>query len=196
MIYKARHRRHTYYIYLLLACFIMAMIAGCSNELKRFIRKDADLSNVKTIAVMPIENFTSEKYAAEKIRSVVMIDLLSRGINVVEPGEVVSVMRMLKIWSVSRMSIEDIRNMGRMLGVDAFITGAVETYGISRGISVSYPEVAVSFTLVESQSGKTLWSVWHTAGGADFWTRHFGTEGRTLDEASRQVIKEAFDTLY
>lgn len=175
---------------------VLALFIGCSNGMKYFIRKNTDFSSIQKIAVMPLENFTSNKYAANKIRSMVMIELLSTGMDVTEPGQVVSAMSELKIRSVARMSVEDMRNIGRMLDVDALVVGSVETYNISRGISVSYPEVSIRLTLIESQDGLALWSIWHTAGGADFWTRHFGAEGRTLDEAARTVVKEAIGTLF
>ncbi len=74
--------------------------------------------------------------------------------------------------------------------------GSVGAFEISKGISVSYPEVSVYLMLLESTSGNIIWSVWHTTGGASFWTRHFGAEETTLDETSKKVVKEAIDTLF
>jgi hypothetical protein len=74
--------------------------------------------------------------------------------------------------------------------------GSVEAYGISRGISVSYPEVSINLMLVEASSGNVMWSVCHTSGGPSFWTRHFGAEGISLSEAATKVVKEAIDTLF
>ncbi len=174
----------------------LTLLAGCSNGVKYFVRKNTDFSGIQRIAVMPLENFTTDKYAADKMKSMVMIELLSKGMDVTEPGQVISAMNELKIRSVDRMSVEDMRNIGRMLDVDALILGSVETFTISRGISVSYPEASIRLTLIESRDGLALWSIWHSAGGADFWTRHFGSEGRTLDEAAREVVKEALGTLF
>jgi hypothetical protein len=164
--------------------------------MKYFVRKNTDFSNIQKIAVMPLENFTPDRYAAAKIRSMIMIELLSKGIDVTESGQVISSMRELKIRSVAGMSVEEMKDIGRMLGVDALVMGSVETYGISRGISVSYPEASIRLTLIGSQDGLALWSIWHTAGGADFWTRHFGAEGGTLDETAGIVVKEALGTLF
>ncbi len=177
-------------------CVLTFLFMGCSNRMKYFVQKNTDFSSIQKIAVMPLENFTQDNHAADKIRSMVMIELLSKGIDITEPGQVVSAMRELKIRSVAGMSVEDMRNIGRLLGVDALIAGSVDTFDISRGISVSYPEASIRLTLIESQDGLALWSIWHTAGGAGFWTRHFGAEGRTLDEAARTVVKEALGTLF
>ena len=74
--------------------------------------------------------------------------------------------------------------------------GSVETFMMSRGISVPYPEVTINLRLLESATGGILWSVSHTSGGPSFWTRHFGAEGAALDETSGKVVKEALDTLF
>ncbi len=180
-----------------MVCFILLAASGCSSSvMKPYLRPDADFTSIRKVAVLPIENFTSKRFADKKIGSLIIIELLSRGIEVIEPGEVIAALSRQKIRSVSRISLEDIVSLGRVLNVDAVMIGSIETFSINRGISVSYPEVSINLTLTESEEGVTLWSVWHTTGGADFWTRHFGTEGRTLDEAASDVVREALDTVF
>ena len=175
---------------------LMVFISGCSNGMKQYVRPGIDLRAIRTIAVLPLENFTSDKYAGGKIRSKIIIELLSRGIDVIEPGEIIVTLRELKVRSINSIRTEDIQEMGRTLDAQAVIKGSVEAFGISRGITVSYPEVSIYLTLIDTATGNVIWSVWHTTGGANFWTRHFGTEGMTLDNASAKVIKEIFDTIY
>ncbi|MBI5665151.1 MAG: DUF799 family lipoprotein [Nitrospirae bacterium] len=177
-------------------CLSMFFIFGCGSAIKQYTRPDFDVSAIKTVAVMPIENFTSENYADEKIRSKISIELLSRGINIIEPGEIVMAFKELKIKSVDSMRNKDMVGIGAMLKADAVLTGSVEAFGVSKGITVSYPEVSVHLIMFDTVSGNIVWSAWHTSGGASFWTRHFGAEGGTLDDVSERVIKEAFDSVY
>lgn len=178
-------------------CILILMLLGCSNApIRQFVRPDIDIHLVRTVAVLPFNNFTNDEYAAEKVRSKINIELLSRGIDVVEPGEIVIALRGMKIRSINALSSEDIITIGSMVNADKVITGSVEAYAISRGINVSYPEVSIHMSMIDAVSGKTVWSVWHTNGGASFWTRHFGTEGSTLDSVSEQVVKEAFDSFF
>jgi hypothetical protein len=177
-------------------CLSIIFIYGCGSSLKQYTRPDYDISFVKTIAVLPLENFTSDKYAGEKIRSKIGIELLSRDINIIEPGEVAMALRELRIRSLDSIRNKDIVSIGSMLKADAVLAGSVESFGISRGITASYPEVSVHLIMFDAASGNIIWSVWHTSGGASFWTRHFGAEGSTLDDVSERVIKEAFDSLY
>jgi TolB-like protein len=175
---------------------LMILVAGCYSTVSKYTRPDIDLGKIKKVAVLPIENFTSDEYAHEKIRSLLIIDLLSRGIDVIEPGEVIKTLRELRVWSVNSLSASDIRNIAKILKVEAVMTGSVGTFKVRRGVSVSYPEVSLSLMLYEATSGNVVWSVWHTSGGASFFRRHFGAENITLDGTSRNVIKGAIDTLY
>jgi hypothetical protein len=177
----------------LLLCAAVLVSAGCSRSAtKQYIRPGIDSSSIRTVAVLPFQNLTQENHAGEKIRSKVGIELLSRGIDVVEPGEISFAMKELKIRSVSSLRSEHIVNLGEMLGADKIITGSLESFGISPGVNVSYPEVSVHLVMHETATGRIVWSMWHTSGGASFMTRHFGAEGMTLDDLSEEVIEEAF----
>lgn len=180
---------------LIALCFLLIFICGCGGP-EHYIRPKTDISNIKRVAVLPMENFTSDEYAGEKVRRVVITELLSRGIDVIEPGEVTVVLRESNIRSLGSIKITDIQNIGKTLGVEAVMMGSVEAFGISRGISATYPEVTIHLVLFETSSGNIIWSVRHTEGGASFWTRHFGAEGITLSEAARKAVKEAVDTLF
>ncbi len=192
---RGKHGRFQISLFSVL-CMSVFFIYGCGSSIKQYTRPKFDISSIKTIAVMPIENFTSDNYADEKIRSKISIELLSRDINIIEPGEIVMAFKELKIKSVDSMRRRDMVSIGSMLKADAVLTGSVEAFVISKGITVSYPEVSVHLIMFDTVSGNIIWSAWHTSGGASFWTRHFGAEGSTLDNVSEKVIKEVFDSLY
>jgi len=175
--------------------FLLISICGCGGP-KYFVRQKTDIDKVKKVAVMPLENFTSDEYAGEKIRRIVITELLLRGIDVVEPGEVTRVLKDSSAKSLSSVRAADMQSIGKTLGVDAVMTGSVEAFGMSKGISVTYPEVSIHLILLEVSTGNIIWSVQYTSGGASFWTRHFGSEGITLSEAARKAVKEAVATLF
>ncbi|MBI5407782.1 MAG: hypothetical protein HZA14_00285 [Nitrospirae bacterium] len=192
-----KKRNKTFCLLSLLFCCLTLFTYGCkSAPIKQYARPNVDISKINKIAVLPFENFTPSAYAADKIRSLVIIDLLSRGTDVIEPGEIIRTMEELRVRSVHSVSVFDLKHIGETLKVDALMMGSVGAFEISKGISVQYPEVSINLRLFDVKSGNIIWSVWHTAGGADFWTRHFGAEGPTLDETSKKVIKEAIDALF
>jgi TolB-like protein len=181
----------------MLLAFCLFFIIGCGSTSKHYyVRQQINYSSIKRVAVLPFEPLTSDEYAGEKIRQLVITELLSRGIDVVEPGEVTRALVELKIRSLGSIKTTDIQTLAKTLGVEALMMGSVEAYGISRGITVSYPEVSISLRLVEASSGNIIWSVCNTSGGANFWTRHFGAENISLSETASKVVGEAIDTLF
>src|SRR4030067_1891110 len=177
-------------------CFLLFMVGGCAtNTSTQYIRQNIDYKNIQRMAVLPFESLTTDEYAGEKIRKSVITELLSRGVDIIEPGEVTRVFIDQKIKSLSSIRTIDLQNMAKTLGVEALMMGSVEAYDISRGISVTYPEVSINLRLIEASSGNIIWSVCQTSGGPGFWTRHFGAEGMSLSEAANKVVKEAIDTL-
>gem|GEM_PF-698182 len=190
-------KRYSIFLGVMLAVtgFLLISICGCGGP-KYFVRQKTDIDKIKKVAVMPLENFTSDQYAGEKIRRIVITELLLRGIDVVEPGEVTRVLKDSSAKSLSSVKAADMQSIGKTLGVDAAMTGSVEAFGMSRGISVTYPEVSIHLIVLEVSTGNIIGSVQHTVGGASFWTRHFGSEGITLSEAARKAVKEAIATLF
>ncbi len=182
----------------LLISFILLtlLISGCSNRVKQYTNPEINIIDVQKVAVLPLDNLTSHKYADKKIVGVLIMDLLSRGIDVIEPGEVNATLKTRRVRSSTSLPVATIKEIGESLKADAVIFGSVSTFEMQKGITVSYPEASIYLTMIDVRSGDIIWSAWHTSGGASFWTRHFGSEGATLDETARVVVKEVFDTLF
>ncbi len=172
---------------------IAFFLIGCGGP-TRYLRPDAKIGTVEKIAVLPLENFSRDDYAAERMRTQINNELLLRGIEPSETGEVSHTLREFDVRSLGTLTDEDIRKIGKALNVQGVMMGSVGAYGISRGITASYPEVSLQLSLYDVAGGKVLWSAWHTAGGPNFWTRHFGTDGDTLSEAAARAVKEILDT--
>ena len=189
-----RRQKHIF-LSLALIVFGLLFLYGCARQ-QHFVRQGTDLEHIRSIAVLPFENFTRDEFAGEKIRRIVITELLTRGVDVTEPGEVTKLLRELNVMSLRSIKTKEIQKVGETLGVDAVMSGSVEAFGISKGINVTYPEVTINLMLLETGSGKIIWSVRDSTGGASFWTRHFGAEGMPLSEAARKTVKEAIDTMY
>lgn len=192
---KTKHIKLYFFHSMLLAlCLLLIFIYGCGPGY--FLKAKTDVSKIKKIAVLPLENFTSDEYANEKVRTIVITELLSRDIEVIEPGEVTRVLRDLTIKSIGSVKIAELQEIGRRLKSDSLMMGSVESFQMSRGISVTYPEATINLRLIEVSTGNIIWAVRHTTGGANFWTRHFGSETASLGESADKVVKEAIDTLF
>jgi hypothetical protein len=183
--------------FIFILIFQVILMMSCSSKtLRPSSHKDISVNQLTKIAVMPLQNLTTDKFATQKIESLLIMDFLARGIDVIEPGEVMSALRQSKAQSIDDMPVAALQNIGTMIHADAVIIGSVSTFALNKGISVVSPEVSVHFIMIDIVSGNIVWSAWHTSGGPDFWTRHFGAEGATLDEIAREVVKDTVDTLY
>ncbi|GAB4388391.1 MAG: hypothetical protein Kow0025_07390 [Thermodesulfovibrionales bacterium] len=174
----------------------VAVLSGCASGPTHYRREDVDFDSIRKVAVLPLESFVTDRLAGERVRMAVISELLSRGVDVTEPGEVIRALRTLNVESIRTLSSEEVRKLGQALGVDAVITGSVGAFGIEKGVSVSYAEVSISLIVYESSTGEIIGSSWHSTQGASFWTRHFGAEGKSLPEATREVVRKSIDVLF
>jgi len=175
---------------------IAALLGGCGPAPRKFVRPNVQKEKFQRLAVLPIDNFTAEKFAGEKMRQAIITELLASGVDVVEPGEVNNVLVKLQIQSLRTLTREQLKSIGKELNVNTLMTGFVGEYGMKKGVRVSYPEISVNLMMHDAASGEVFWSVWHTTGGPSFWTRYFGAEGNTLNEAAREMVKKAIGSYF
>lgn len=187
------------FIYSLIIILLISIsISGCktTSASNYHIREDVDFSYIKKVAVMPLENMTNDKFAPEIIRQAVITELLATGaVDVVVPGDVMFAIDRLGIKNISLPSVEQIKNLGKMLQAQAIILGSVERFGDERIGNVSAPTVSITLMMADTTSGSIIWSASRTRGGASFVARHFGARTDTLSETAIKVVREAIQTL-
>jgi hypothetical protein len=183
------------YILPLIFC-ILLLGTGCrSGSPSYHINPDVDFSFIKKVAVLPMQNLTTEKFAGEIVRQIVISEFLASGLmDVVVPGDVMVALRSLDIKSTAPLSAEQIKAMGSVLKVQAVIMGAVEQYGTSRFGTIAAPELTVTLMMADTTSGNIIWSVTKSGGGISFTARHFGAKSETMSEIVLSVVREAIDT--
>ncbi|MDO9462582.1 MAG: hypothetical protein Q7J61_02120, partial [Deltaproteobacteria bacterium] len=154
-------------------------------------------SVIKKVAVLSFDNLTNEKFAAERIRRLVINELLASGLmDVVVAGDLSATLKAAKVESVTALPPQQIKEIGKALNAQAVLTGSVERYEEPKGGSFAAPEISSSLVMAETDSGAIVWSVSASTGGAGFGTRHFGARADTISEASEKVVKKAIRTLY
>lgn len=176
---------------------ILPLFYNCAGPMS-YIHPTSDLTYIKTVAVVPFQNLTQEKYAEGKLMNVVTTEILRRGIfDVVEFGEVDKVLNEEGIrkekGAISKSVAE---RAGKRLNVQAFIVGAVEEYGMSRAGSSSYPEVSASLKLIDAKSYKILWEATHSVKGTTILDRLFGIGKKSSSDLCKELVEEMFDTLF
>ena len=175
---------------------VLPIFYNCGGPMS-YIHPTADLTYIKTVAIVPLKNLTQERGAEGKLRNVVLAEVLRRGVfDVVEFGEVDKVLReegVKETESVISKSVAE--RAGKRLNIQAFV-GTVEEYGILQAGSSFYPEVAASLKLIDAKSYKILWEATYSVKGATILDQLFGIGKKSRSDLCRKLVGEMFDTLF
>jgi TolB-like protein len=168
------------------------LLGACrSGSSAKYVHPNADLGSIKRVAVLPFENLTQERSAADKVQKVFLSELLAtEAFDVVEPGQVVKALKAERVESVEGLGAVEIKRIGESLKAQGLFTGAVVDFNETRSGSTPSPEVTIQLRLVEVQSGVTIWSASKTRSGASASARLFGIGGQTLTEVARTLMRE------
>ncbi|MBI5182767.1 MAG: hypothetical protein HY999_00160 [Nitrospinae bacterium] len=170
--------------------------------MRNYLNPSANFQYIKRIAVLPFNNLTDEKFAGERVRSIVIIELLSRGIfDIVEMGEIATTLKgVYEEWGYREGELvpvdkEIAKRLGERLDVQAIILGSVEEYGISRSGTGSTPIISLSLRMIDTNSGEILWQASCNKRGGSYIGRLFGLDEMTMSNLTMEVAKKIIDTL-
>jgi TolB-like protein len=185
----------------MLVCSIViafGLVIGCSSPEPGsvYLHPNADVGAFQSIAVLPIENLTNDQFADERVREILVVELLAQGLfEPVETGEVNRVLRAQGISNLTGLGPEEIAGLGEALGVQALLFGSVMEYGQRRTGTFTTPEVALSLKLIECETGVVVWSVSDARTGMPLSMRLFGVGEQTHSQAIRKLIRQLMDDL-
>lgn len=176
------------------SALLLALACGCAAHSRpAFHDKNMDFESVKTVAVLPFWNLTTNQQAADRVRDVFANALLAtQAVYVLPAGEVGRAVTRLGLASTSAPTVEEVTKLGAMLKVDAVITGVVREYGEVRASTAAANVLSVSVQMVETGTGKVVWSGSATRGGVGWGVRLLGTGG---GEPMNAVTEQAVDDL-
>ncbi len=179
------------------AALALALAAGCSTTGRRYLDPNMDFGAVRTVAVMPFVNLTRESAAADRVRDVFATMLLSTGALFVVPvGEVQSAIASQALQTPATPSVEAVTKLGRILKVDAIITGTVREYGEVRSGGTSANVVSISVQMIETTSGKLVWSASSTRGGVSMADRLLGSSGTPMNQVTEEAVDDLIGKLF
>jgi hypothetical protein len=174
---------------------VLAACAGGSGA--RYQDPNMDFGSVKTVAVMPFQNLARETTAGERVRDVFATMLLATGsMYVVPQGEVQRAVAKGSIQSPTVLNTEDVIKLGQMLKADALITGVIREYGEVRTGSTSANVVALSVQMVETATGKVVWSASSTKGGVSLGDRLLGSSGTPMNQVTEAAVDDLLNKLF
>ena len=156
-----------------------------------------DFAAIKTVAVMPFNNFSRDSVASDRVRDVFINILLSTGeIYVLPTGEVTRGIVLVGITIPSTPSPEEIVKLASLIKADAVITGAVREYDTVRSGSTSANLISISLQMIESHTGKVVWTASSTKGGISMWDRLLGGGGKPMNEVTEEAVNDILDKFF
>lgn len=180
--------------------FFLIFVGGCGGPTIRYINPTANFSYIKKIAVLPFNNLSDDRYAGERIRNTLIVDLMSRGVfEVVEQGEVTKIISVIfreagvEEGRAVPVDKETLKLIGEKLSVQAVILGSVDEYsgaGYGGGSVVS-----IGARMIDTGSGIILWQAKTTETSRSFLRKLIGIEEVDRSELTRKAVKSALDTL-
>lgn len=180
---------------------IIILISGCSRATIRYINPAANFSYIKKVAVLPFNNLSDDRFAGERVRNALVVDLLSRGVfDVVEQGEVTKVLGVIfreagvEEGRAVQVDSETIKIIGERLGVQAIILGSVDEYAGGGGYG-THAIVSIALRMLDTSSGIILWQVKSTESGRSIWRKLVGIEEVDRSELMMRAVRNALNTL-
>jgi hypothetical protein len=183
-----------------LAFAAVLTVAGCTTHRHSEVTyhdPGMDFSLIQKVAVVPFANLTQNPAAGERVRDVFTTMLQAGGsIYVLPPGEVARGLDRAGVTKPTTPTTEECVNLGKVLQVDAVITGVVREYGEVRSGTAASNVVSVSVQMMESESGKVVWSAASTQGGISAADRLFGGGGNPMDQVTSEAVRDLLDKLF
>ena len=190
----------------LLLIFLAGIAAvGCSGP-HVYIHPNPGLDRIKRMAVMPLENFSQDSRAGDKVRNGFVIELLRTGsFNVIDTGETDRIMQAYGLsYSADQSRVTAVlpgaeetadstplsKKIGETLKVEAILAGSVVTYSAERSGDQVVPEVGISARIIDAETGIIIWAGSHTRrGGMGIPILGWG-KMTSLSTLSQQVIQD------
>lgn len=188
----------------LLVVLIAVVTTGCGAAKKAvYLNQQANFGAVETVALMPLDNFTSDVNAPEKVSQILTIELLSAdAFQLLDTGQTRAALQAVgfeftgpAVSLINELSADQVRQVGEALGAQALLMGTVRELGVDRSAGVPAPQVSLQFRLVDTASGETIWSSVVSRSGAGAGARLFGVGGKSVNKAIQEMVREALTTL-
>jgi hypothetical protein len=172
------------------------LLAGCARNGHSYHDRSMDFGAVRAVAVLPLANLSRETAASERVRDVLANLLLASGsVYVLPSGEVARGISRAGLTNPSAPSAEEVVKIGTSLKVDAVIVGVVKEYGEVRSGSATANVCSVAVQMLETTTGKVIWTASTTKGGVTLLDRMLGGGGEPLNVVTEAAVHDLLEKL-
>ncbi|OGF48759.1 MAG: hypothetical protein A2231_13280 [Candidatus Firestonebacteria bacterium RIFOXYA2_FULL_40_8] len=156
-----------------IALLILAVfLAGCSSQ-RVATRKDYNFANIKRVAILGFSSHMDYRNSGDVVADGFVLQLMNRGFKVVERNKINSILSEQQLATMNKLDEETVKKVGKILGVDAILTGSVIKYIEDKKTVIYYndkdgapasqsnlqlAEISVSARLFDVETGEIVWS--------------------------------------
>jgi hypothetical protein len=192
-----RNPRHAALGTTLLLAFLCMTWAGCGPRASQYIREDVDFSFIRRVAVFPFYNLTQDTFAAQRVQSIFVTEVLKTGqVEVADRGETLSIVASMKLPPDRVISPEQVMELGKTLQVDGIFFATIEEYGTERSARDPAQVVTAVYQLHETQTGRMVWSSQTRTDGTSLMRKLFGGGTAGIYDVARANVRAALETLF
>lgn len=194
--------KETIYLLLAVCCLLLTVLTGCGAP-RASIRRDYDFNQIKRIGVLKFDSsqigYLSSYDPGNAVADEFVLQLLDRGIMVVERSYLENIMKEQDLGTSGRLDTTTIKKIGKLLGVDALIIGTVikgvqdrkerfylkdeQQDRMREEIFVVNAEVSINARMVDVETGVVIWA------------SSYAYDSFYIDGAIRHTVSAMVDTL-
>ena len=172
----------------------VVFLSGCGGSpslTQSYMRENASLSYIQTVAVLPFEGGKR----APRIRELTTTQLLASGlVDVIDKGRVDSFLQQEAISPDEALDNFTIKRMGESLQIDAILRGSVEQTEGVRGNS-TFTEMIITLRLIDTETGLLLWQASGRGSGYSLLDRMFGFAPKDSFTVTLDLLNALFATM-
>jgi hypothetical protein len=173
-----------------LAALAVAGLCGCAAGAKLYVNPQADLSAYRRVAILPFDNLTPDRFAADRVTRAMMTEMIAAGAwQLIEPAEVWA-----KLGEIGGhpgrdgvIPPEKLRQAAAQLEAQAILRGAVTEYQVQRTSGGDLPVVGFDVEMVDAPSGNVIWRTAVNSGGRGRLPVVGGQGSRSLGVATQKA---------
>jgi hypothetical protein len=168
---------------LFLLSLILCFFTGCAAQIPHRIIPEYAKRGTRLIAVLPVQNSSSDQRAAEMLRKKLVEELYLKGYPRI-PLKAID--DQIAEFSTAGGQRIDAKSFGERLGMDAVLYTTLKEGRVGQGIIYARTVVDAEFELRSAKTGESLWHVEYRA-----VYHHYGFSRRQLELKASQVYEPA-----
>ena len=177
---------------------LLLLFFGCAPPTA--IRKEYDFTKINRIGVLEFTGYGGEINSGNAVSDEFVRQLIFRGLDVIERERLESLLREQHLATAKLLDPETVKELGRLSGVDALITGTVTRYIPERKDTIYFQdeygqvksevfligaEVGVNARMIDVETGLIVWASSYTYESFDMEGAIRGTVSTLLNSLKK-----------